>query len=134
MNTATSTQNEQLDPQTAYFAELCYLVNSRKLTMNQAFKKAQEGWQGADGRSIQGFAGNFQAWLDYAIGQGWVQDSLTVGEGIKETFSDPSLQQPATVPQPEQKSNRGFFIVGGILLAVTAGYLIWKNSQKKSEE
>lgn len=131
--TPTSIENTQLDPQTAYFAELCHLVNTKQLTMNQAYNKAKEGWSNGDGEGISGFGGSFQAWLDYAINQGWIQDGLVINDGIKENYGN-QTSLTTEVKDPENKgSNRAYIIMGGILIAVTIGIILWNKSQKKEE-
>lgn len=121
-----------------YFKELCAMVKAKQLTMNQAYKNACGGYPyvNADGDQTTkgGFKGSFQLWVDHAVNNGWVQESLQIVNGIRTNYG-PEAQLQAQVDAENERNFRnprtGLYI-GIAVVAIAAIAVVVMNKKENS--
>tara|TARA_R110001592_G_scaffold321960_3_gene600660 strand:+ start:418 stop:780 length:363 start_codon:yes stop_codon:yes gene_type:complete len=109
---------------------LCEKVNSKEISMNQAFKTAKSNFVNANGIEEGGFGGGFNDWLTHANNEGWIDK----GVGLLNTFisnrTQPSYTAPPPPPSPPAKTSVWVWVgLGAVVLGGT--FLIYKISKSK---
>ena len=110
------------------FRNLCESVNQKKITMNQAYKKAKLSFSNANGESENGFGGNFKDWVSHAQNEGWIDQAFGVlGTIIKQRQPPP----PPPPPAPTKSATSPFLWLGLSAVVIVGGVVIYKLSKAK---
>ncbi len=110
-----------------HFANLCGQVNSGDITMNQAYKKAQQPFTNAEGEEEGGFGSGFGDWMTKAKDSGWIDQSLgLIGSLIKKpSTAGPAVPPPPPAPTPVPYGKIALISIG-VIVSIVGIYFLAK--------